>query len=76
VGRDSTGDALTAQIVSAVLWGRRSVDGLPREEWERISGHSARVGAAQDLLALKIDLASIMQPAFSIVAGQAEMWFQ
>jgi len=35
--------------------------GLDREEWERISGHSARVGAAQDLLALNIDLSSVMQ---------------
>jgi hypothetical protein len=32
-----------------------------RKEWERISGHSARVGAAQDLLALNTDLPSVMQ---------------
>jgi hypothetical protein len=35
--------------------------GLEKEEWERISGHSCRVGAAQDLLALNIDMASVMQ---------------
>ena len=34
--------------------------GLPPEVWGRISGHSARVGAAQDLLALDIDM-SVMQ---------------
>jgi hypothetical protein len=35
--------------------------GLPKAEWERISGHSCRVGAAQDMLALNIDMASVMQ---------------
>jgi hypothetical protein len=35
--------------------------GLERVEWEKLSGHSARVGAAQDLLALNIDMASVMQ---------------
>jgi hypothetical protein len=39
----------------------RILVGLDRKEWERISGHSARVGAAQDLLALNISLASVMQ---------------
>jgi integrase len=53
--------ALTAQVVTAVLRKVGQWIGLPREEWERISGHSARVGAAQDLLALNIDVASVMQ---------------
>lgn len=35
--------------------------GMPREQVEAVSGHSIRVGAAQDLLALNIDLASVMQ---------------
>jgi len=52
---------LTAQNVSAVLRKVGQWIGLPREEWERISGHSCRVGAAQDLLALNIDLSSVMQ---------------
>ena len=52
---------MTAQIVTAVLRKVGQWVGLPREEWERISGHSCRVGAAQDLLALKIDMASVMQ---------------
>jgi integrase len=61
VGRDGIGDAVTSQIVTAVLRKVGQWIGLPREEWERISGHSCRVGAAQDLLALNIDMASVMQ---------------
>jgi integrase len=61
VGRDGVGDVLTAQIVTAVLRKVGQWVGLPAEEWQRISGHSARVGAAQDLLALNIDMASVMQ---------------
>jgi integrase len=34
---------------------------LPDEEVAQVSGHSIRVGATQDLLALNIDLASVMQ---------------
>ena len=34
---------------------------MPAEEIQAISGHSVRVGATQDLLALIIDLASVMQ---------------
>jgi len=34
---------------------------MPAEEVEQVSGHSIRVGATQDLLALNIDLASVMQ---------------
>ena len=34
---------------------------LPDDEVAAISGHSIRVGATQDLLALNIDLASVMQ---------------
>jgi integrase len=61
VGRNGIGDRLTAQIVNAVLRKTGQWIGLPAEEWQRISGHSARVGAAQDLLALNIDMASVMQ---------------
>jgi hypothetical protein len=45
VGRDGIGDALTAQIVTAVLRKVGQWIGLPLEEWQRISGHSARVGS-------------------------------
>jgi integrase len=34
---------------------------MPAEEVGQVSGHSIRVGATQDLLALNIDLASVMQ---------------
>jgi integrase len=34
---------------------------MPEEEVAEVSGHSIRVGATQDLLALNIDLASVMQ---------------
>jgi len=61
VGSNGIGDALTAQIVTSVLRKVGQWAGLPTEEWRRISGHSARVGAAQDLLALNIDMASVMQ---------------
>jgi integrase len=60
-GPAGVGEALTAQSVMAVLRKVGRWIGLERAEWERISGHSARVGAAQDLLALNIDMASVMQ---------------
>jgi len=61
VGSNGVGDPLTAQTVTAVLRKVGTWIGLERKEWERISGHSARVGAAQDLLALNMDLPSVMQ---------------
>jgi len=54
-------EKLTPQSVMAVLRKVGKWIGLEKEKWERISGHSARVGAAQDLLALNIDLSSVMQ---------------
>jgi len=35
--------------------------GMPSEQLDGVSGHSIRVGATQDLLALNINLASVMQ---------------
>ena len=61
LGKDAAGDGFTAQNVTSVLRKVGRWIGLPREEWEKISGHSCRVGAAQDLLALNIDLSSVMQ---------------
>ena len=60
-GAAGVGGALTAQNITAVLRKVGKWIGLDKEEWERISGHSCRVGAAQDLLALNIDLSSVMQ---------------
>jgi integrase len=60
-GTAGVGESLTAQNVTTVLKKVGKWIGLKKEEWERISGHSARVGAAQDLLALNIELSSVMQ---------------
>jgi integrase len=60
-GSAGVGEVLTPQSVMAVLRKVGKWIGLEKEEWERISGHSARVGAAQDLLALNIEMASVMQ---------------
>jgi integrase len=60
-GSAGVGEVLTPQSVMAVLRKVGKWIGLEREEWEKLSGHSARVGAAQDLLALNISLASVMQ---------------
>jgi hypothetical protein len=35
--------------------------GMTADEAKNVSGHSIRVGATQDMLALNIDLASVMQ---------------
>ena len=59
--KDAAGDGFTAQNVTSVLRKVGRWIGLPAEEVSRISGHSCRVGAAQDLLALNIDMASVMQ---------------
>jgi integrase len=60
-GTASVGKSLTPQVVTSVFKQVGQWIGLQKEEWERISGHSARVGAAQDLLALNMDLPSVMQ---------------
>jgi integrase len=60
-GSAGVSESLTAQNVMAILRKVGQWIGLDKKEWERISGHSARVGAAQDLLALNIDLSSVMQ---------------
>jgi hypothetical protein len=52
---------LTAQIVTAIFRKVEQWIGLEKQEWERISGHSARVDAARDLLGLNFDLSSVMQ---------------
>jgi integrase len=61
LGPSGVGASLTPQNVMTILRKVGQWIGLKKEEWEKISGHSARVGAAQDLLALNISLASVMQ---------------
>jgi hypothetical protein len=60
-GAAGVGESLTAQNVMTILRKVGQWIGLDKEEWERIYGHSARVGAAQDLVALNVSLASVMQ---------------
>ncbi len=61
LGNGGVGEVLTAQSVTAVFRKVGQWIGLEKEERQQISGHSARVGAAQDLLALNMDLPSVMQ---------------
>ena len=61
VGRSQLGPRLHADIVSDIYQRVGVWIGLPDDEVAAISGHSVRVGATQDLLALNIDLASVMQ---------------
>jgi len=61
LGPSGVGTSLTPQNVMTILRKVGQWIGLKNEEWKKISGHSARVGAAQDLLALNISLASVMQ---------------
>ena len=61
IGCHRVGERLHADIVSDIY--KRVVRWIkwPAEDVQEVSGHSIRVGAAQDLLALNIDLASVMQ---------------
>jgi integrase len=61
LGQTGVGTSLTPQNVMTILRKVGQWIGFDRNEWERISGHSCRVGAAQDLLALNMDLPSVMQ---------------
>ena len=61
IGRSRVGGRLHADIVADIFKRVGKWIGLPAEEVAAISGHSIRVGATQDLLALNIDLASVMQ---------------
>ena len=61
IGRNRVGERLHADIVADIFKRVGKWIGLPAEEVAAISGHSVRVGATQDLLALNIDLASVMQ---------------
>jgi integrase len=60
-GAHALGDRLHVDSVAETYKRVARAIGMPTEQVEEISGHSIRVGAAQDLLALNIDLASVMQ---------------
>ncbi|MDE0521018.1 MAG: tyrosine-type recombinase/integrase [Boseongicola sp.] len=59
--RGSLGDGLDTSQVPRIFKAMARRAGLPEETVERISGHSARVGAAQDMVAAGIGMAAILQ---------------
>jgi hypothetical protein len=61
VGRGGIGDRLGVDPVAEILKRVARFVGMEKKDVEEVSGHSVRVGATQDLLALNIDLASVMQ---------------
>jgi len=61
IGQNRVGDRLHADIIADIYKRVARWVGMPARLVDQISGHSVRVGATQDLLALNIDLASIMQ---------------
>jgi site-specific recombinase XerD len=56
IGERLSPDAVARAFKAVAKWIR-----MPEEEVDQVSGHSVRVGATQDLLALNIDLASVMR---------------
>jgi site-specific recombinase XerD len=61
VGQKRVGERLHADIVADIYKRVARWVGLPAKQVAQVSGHSVRIGATQDLLALNIDLASVMQ---------------
>ena len=60
-GRGRIGERLSVDAIAQAFKRVAAWIKMPDEEVEQVSGHSIRVGATQDLLALNIDLASVMQ---------------
>jgi site-specific recombinase XerD len=60
-GRNHVGERLHAQAIADIFKRVARWVGWPAKHVKEVSGHSIRVGATQDLLALNIDLASVMQ---------------
>src|ERR1700733_1193355 len=61
VGRGRIGGRLGVDSVAEIFKRVAEFVGMEKKDVEGVSGHSVRVGATQDLLALNIDLASVMQ---------------
>jgi integrase len=61
IGRDEVGDALHPGSIAPIFKRVAQWLGTPERIVDRVSGHSTRVGATQDLAALDIDLAAITQ---------------
>ena len=60
-GRGRVGGRLSANAIGEIFKRVATFVGFSSEDTQSVSGHSIRVGAAQDLLALNIDLGSVMQ---------------
>jgi integrase len=60
-GRGRIGGRLCVDAVAQAFKRVAKWINMPADEVAQVSGHSIRVGATQDLLALNIDLASVMQ---------------
>jgi integrase len=60
-GKGRSGERLSVDGVAQAFKRVAKWIELPADEVAQVSGHSIRVGATQDLLALNIDLASVMQ---------------
>ena len=60
-GRGRIGGRLSPEAVARAFKAVAKFLNMPMEEVEQVSGHSVRVGATQDLLALNVDLASVMR---------------
>ena len=61
IGRERIGPRLQVDAIAQTFKRVAEFVGMTDEEMRQISGHSIRVGATQDMLALNIDLASVMQ---------------
>jgi integrase len=61
LGRDQAGGSLNPGSVAPIFKRVAQWIGMPARVVRRVSGHSTRVGATQDLAALDIDLAAITQ---------------
>ena len=61
IGQDKVGGPLNPGSIAPIFRRVAQWIGLPEKVVRRVSGHSTRVGATQDLAALDIDLAAITQ---------------
>jgi len=61
IGRGRLGPRLQVDAIAQTFKRVAEFVGMTEEQMRYVSGHSIRVGATQDMLALNIDLASMMQ---------------
>ena len=61
IGRGRIGPRLQVDAIAQTFKRVAEFVGMTEREMRQVSGHSIRVGATQDMLALNIDLASVMQ---------------